>query len=101
MLRDQRRTSTGTSATAATTGVCGTGASACSGKDPVSTPTTQPQRPQFPGHWSRRGRGIGFFINKSIKLFQFDEMFTYILIVLVLIVMVDQISGAVRRNLAR
>lgn len=44
--------------------------------------------------------GIGFLINKSIKLFQFDEMLTYILIVLVLIVAVDQISGAVRRRLA-
>jgi phosphonate transport system permease protein len=45
--------------------------------------------------------GIGFLINKSIKLFQFDEMFTYILIVLVLIIVVDQVSGAVRRRLAR
>ncbi|SDE34709.1 phosphonate ABC transporter, permease protein PhnE [Nocardioides lianchengensis] len=45
--------------------------------------------------------GIGFLINKSIKLFQFDEMLTYILIVLVLIVVVDQVSGAVRRRLAR
>lgn len=45
--------------------------------------------------------GIGFLINKSIKLFQFDEMATYIVIVLVLIIAVDQVSGAVRRSLAR
>lgn len=45
--------------------------------------------------------GIGFLINKSIKLFQFDEMFTYILIVLALIIVVDQVSGAIRRSLAR
>lgn len=45
--------------------------------------------------------GIGFLINKSIKLFQFDEMATYIVIVLVLIIAVDQVSGAVRRRLAR
>nr|MBA3782405.1 phosphonate ABC transporter, permease protein PhnE [Nocardioides sp.] len=45
--------------------------------------------------------GIGFLINKSIKLFQFDEMATYIVIGLVLIIAVDQVSGAVRRRLAR
>lgn len=45
--------------------------------------------------------GIGFLINKSIKLFAFDEMLTYILIVLVLVIVVDLASGAVRRALAR
>lgn len=45
--------------------------------------------------------GIGFLINKSIKLFAFDEMLTYILIVLVLVIAVDLASGAVRRALAR
>lgn len=44
--------------------------------------------------------GIGFLINQSIQLFQFDAMFTYILQVLVLIIVVDLISIAVRRRLA-
>ena len=44
--------------------------------------------------------GIGFLINQSIKLFQFDEMLTHILVVLVLIVSVDRLSAAVRRRLA-
>lgn len=44
--------------------------------------------------------GVGFLINKSIKTFQFDEMLTYILIVLVLIVAVDLASAAIRRRLA-
>lgn len=44
--------------------------------------------------------GIGFLINKSIKLFQFDQMATYIMLVLVLIVVVDLVSGAVRKRLA-
>lgn len=43
--------------------------------------------------------GIGLLINKAIKRFQFDEMLTYILIVLVLIVAVDQFSAWVRRRL--
>ncbi|MFE7777139.1 phosphonate ABC transporter, permease protein PhnE [Streptomyces sp. NPDC057445] len=43
--------------------------------------------------------GIGFLINQSIKLFQFDEMLTHILVVLVLIVAVDRVSAAVRRRL--
>jgi phosphonate transport system permease protein len=43
--------------------------------------------------------GIGFLINQSIQLFQFDEMLTHILVVLVLIVAVDQLSAAVRRHL--
>jgi hypothetical protein len=41
-----------------------------------------------------------FLINQSIKLFCFDEMLTHILVVLVLIVVVDQVSAAVRRRLA-
>ncbi len=43
--------------------------------------------------------GIGFLINQSIQLFQFDEMLTHILVVLVLIVAVDQLSALVRRRL--
>jgi phosphonate transport system permease protein len=43
--------------------------------------------------------GIGFLINQSIQLFQFDEMLTHILVVLVLIVAVDQLSAVVRRRL--
>lgn len=45
--------------------------------------------------------GIGFLINRSIKLFAFDQMATYIGIVLVLVVAVDLLSGAVRRQLSR
>lgn len=45
--------------------------------------------------------GIGFEINKSIKLFQFDQMATYIGLVLVLIIAVDLLSSAVRKRLAR
>ncbi|WP_371774567.1 phosphonate ABC transporter, permease protein PhnE [Streptomyces sp. NBC_01438] len=44
--------------------------------------------------------GIGFLINQSIKLFQFDEMLTHILVVLVLIVAVDRLSAWVRQRLA-
>ncbi|MFD4370705.1 phosphonate ABC transporter, permease protein PhnE [Streptomyces sp. NPDC058486] len=44
--------------------------------------------------------GIGFLINQSIKLFQFDEMLTHILVVLVLIVAVDRLSALVRRRLS-
>ncbi|MGA6162568.1 phosphonate ABC transporter, permease protein PhnE [Amycolatopsis magusensis] len=43
--------------------------------------------------------GIGFLINQSIKLFEFDEMLTHILVVLVLVVAVDRLSAAVRRRL--
>ncbi|SHN43276.1 phosphonate ABC transporter, permease protein PhnE [Cryptosporangium aurantiacum] len=43
--------------------------------------------------------GIGFLINQSIQLFQFDQMLTHILVVLVLIVAVDQLSAYVRRHL--
>ncbi|MGW5360547.1 phosphonate ABC transporter, permease protein PhnE [Actinopolymorpha pittospori] len=45
--------------------------------------------------------GIGFSINQSISLFRFDEMLTYILMVLVLIIAVDLLSGVVRHRLAR
>ena len=44
--------------------------------------------------------GIGFLINQSIQLFRFDQMLTHILIVLVLVVAVDQLSGYVRKRLA-
>jgi phosphonate transport system permease protein len=43
--------------------------------------------------------GIGFLINQSIQLFQFDQMLTHILVVLVLVVSVDQLSALVRRYL--
>lgn len=43
--------------------------------------------------------GIGFLINQSIQLFQFDQMLTHILVVLVLIIAVDQLSALVRRLL--
>lgn len=43
--------------------------------------------------------GVGFLINQSIALFRFDQMLTYILMVLVLIVVVDLVSVAVRRRL--
>ncbi|MFC7344839.1 phosphonate ABC transporter, permease protein PhnE [Saccharopolyspora griseoalba] len=43
--------------------------------------------------------GIGFLINQSIQLFQFDELLTHILVVLVLIVVVDQLSALARRLL--
>ena len=43
--------------------------------------------------------GIGFLINQSIQLFRFDQMLTYILIVLVLIIAVDLLSASVRRRL--
>lgn len=44
--------------------------------------------------------GVGFLINQSIALFRFDEMLTYILMVLVMVIVVDLLSGAVRRRLA-
>jgi phosphonate transport system permease protein len=43
--------------------------------------------------------GIGLLINRSIKTFQFDEMFTYIIMVLILVVLVDQFSAWLRRRL--
>jgi phosphonate transport system permease protein len=45
--------------------------------------------------------GIGFLVNQSISLFRFAEMMTYLIMVLVLIVAVDVISGMVRQRLAR
>ncbi|MDL4817546.1 phosphonate ABC transporter, permease protein PhnE [Actinomadura opuntiae] len=44
--------------------------------------------------------GIGFLINQSIQEFRFDQMLTYILMVLVLVVVVDLLSSFVRRRLA-
>ncbi|GAA2154519.1 phosphonate ABC transporter, permease protein PhnE [Actinomadura napierensis] len=44
--------------------------------------------------------GIGFLINQSIQEFRFDQMLTYILMVLVLVVVVDVLSSFVRRRLA-
>ena len=43
--------------------------------------------------------GIGFLINQAIQLFRFDQLLTYILMVLVLVVAVDLLSAAVRRRL--
>jgi len=43
--------------------------------------------------------GIGLLINKAIKTFQFDEMMTYLIIVLVLIVVVDLASAWIRKRL--
>lgn len=42
--------------------------------------------------------GIGFLINQSIKLFQFDEMATQIIVVLLLVIIVDQVSARVRQR---
>ncbi|MEO3785153.1 phosphonate ABC transporter, permease protein PhnE [Actinocorallia sp. B10E7] len=44
--------------------------------------------------------GIGFLINQAIQLFRFDQMLTYILMVLVLVVAVDMLSSFVRKRLA-
>jgi phosphonate transport system permease protein len=44
--------------------------------------------------------GIGFLINQSIQLFRFDEMMTYIVMILVLIVAVDLLSGKIRHRLS-
>lgn len=44
--------------------------------------------------------GVGFLINQAIALFRFDQMLTYILMVLVMVVAVDLASGAIRRRLA-
>ena len=43
--------------------------------------------------------GIGFLINESIKLFRFDEMLTYILLVLALVVIVDNVSALIRKRI--
>ncbi|HEX2805149.1 MAG TPA: phosphonate ABC transporter, permease protein PhnE [Kineosporiaceae bacterium] len=44
--------------------------------------------------------GIGFLIDQAVNLFRFDQMVTYIIIVLILIIAVDQLSAAVRRRIA-
>ncbi|MGW0927668.1 phosphonate ABC transporter, permease protein PhnE [Streptomyces sp. NPDC002644] len=44
--------------------------------------------------------GVGFLINQSIALFRFDEMLTYVLMILVLIVAVDVLSTVVRRRIS-
>lgn len=44
--------------------------------------------------------GVGFLINQAISYFAFDEVLTYILMVLVMIVVVDVVSGVVRRRLS-
>lgn len=43
--------------------------------------------------------GIGFYINQSISLFRFAEMLSYIIMVLIVIVAVDVVSGRVRHRL--
>jgi phosphonate transport system permease protein len=45
--------------------------------------------------------GIGFLINQSISLFRFDEMLTYIMMILVIIVAVDLLSARIRQQLTR
>lgn len=44
--------------------------------------------------------GVGLLINQAIKSFQFDQMLTHIIVVLVLIVAVDRASAMIRRKLA-
>lgn len=43
--------------------------------------------------------GIGLLINKAIKTFQFDEMLTYLVIILVVIIVVDLASAWIRKRL--
>ncbi|RII41383.1 phosphonate ABC transporter, permease protein PhnE [Galactobacter valiniphilus] len=43
--------------------------------------------------------GIGFLINQSISLFKFDQMMTYIFMVLILVIVVDVVSGMIRKRL--
>jgi hypothetical protein len=43
----------------------------------------------------------GFLINQSISLFRFDEMLTYTIMVLVLIVAVDVLSASIWHRLSR
>jgi phosphonate transport system permease protein len=47
-----------------------------------------------------RAGGVGFLINQSIQLFRFDEMLTYTVVILVLIVGVDVLSGKIRHRLS-
>ena len=44
--------------------------------------------------------GIGFLIDQSVNLFRFDQMVTYLCVVLVVIIAVDQLSAATRRRIA-
>jgi phosphonate transport system permease protein len=43
--------------------------------------------------------GVGFLINNSVQYFRFDQMMSYILIVLAMIIIVDQVSATVRRRI--
>ncbi|GAA1589128.1 phosphonate transport system permease protein [Mycolicibacterium mucogenicum 261Sha1.1M5] len=43
--------------------------------------------------------GIGLLINKAIKTFQFDEMLTYLIIILIVIIAVDLASAWIRKRL--
>jgi phosphonate transport system permease protein len=45
--------------------------------------------------------GIGFYITQAVQEFRFDEMMTYIIMVLIMIFAVDIISALIRRRLAR
>jgi phosphonate transport system permease protein len=45
--------------------------------------------------------GIGFYLTQAIQEFNFDVMMTYILMVLVMVVAVDLLSGALRKRLSR
>lgn len=45
--------------------------------------------------------GIGFLITKAIKMFQFDQMLTYIVMVLVLVWVVDRFSAWARARVGR
>jgi phosphonate transport system permease protein len=42
--------------------------------------------------------GVGFLIDQSVNLFRFDQMVSYIALVLVMVIAVDQLSAAVRRR---
>ena len=44
--------------------------------------------------------GIGFLIDQSVNLFRFDQMVTYVCIVLIVIIAVDQLSATIRRRIA-
>jgi len=45
--------------------------------------------------------GIGFYITQAIQEFEFPLMMTYVLMVLVMIVVIDQLSAWLRRRIAR
>lgn len=44
--------------------------------------------------------GIGFLINQAIQLFRFEQLLSYILMVLILVIAVDLLSAAIRRRLS-